>query len=405
MRNRSILIVSVLSVVALFSATSPAWAVNLGEWVPGLKADLFFTERVEYETNIFGVRKASEDVVLRSSPGFVVDYTGAATTLSAGYRAEVLHFLRHTKQDDTHHIAFGNFNYDLPRLKAGVSDYFTRTSDPPNTELTGRVESTTNALAPILEFKLTDRLTLAGNFTWTHVEVPKFAELDRNEYLYGATLFWSFVQKAQLGLGYNHGEKGFQKSIQPAGGGSLGTPNRDVTRDQFLVRLRGDLTSKISAGLNAGYEIRSANAAAEKSAQGWIAGGDITYNPTDRTRLGLFVNRSFEESTFNIASTRAPYFTTTSGTLALEQQFAQKLRANIRATAAENDYPIKQFTTDHPKSSFREDNIWGWGSGVDYDIQKWLLVGAEYSHTTRDSSFKEFKYADDKITGKITLRF
>ena len=396
--------VVVLGLLTAFVSARPAGAVSLSEWLPGLKADVFLTERLEYESNIFQTRRSSEDLVSRTSPGFIVDFSGVTTTLSAGYRAELLHFFRHNDQDDTHHIAFGSLAVNLPKLSVRAREDYVKTSDPPNTELTGRIESTTNTFAPEVEYRLTDRLSVATNFAWTKVDFPKLKELSRDEYLYGGTVFWRFADKAQLGLLYNHGEKNFTHLNTVAVNGI--NANRDVTRDLIAFRLRGDLTSKLSAGFNAGYEIRSAQAANGKDAHGIVFGGNFTYRPTDRTTFSLLANRSYEESTFAVTSPNGLFFTSTSLTLLAEQQFTTKLRGNIRVTGVENDYPVKQADPPvHPGFSFREDNLWGWGGGLNYNIQRWLIVGADYSHSTRDSNFKEFKYQDDKISGSVTLRF
>ena len=384
----------------LFGSVQPAAAVNLNEWVPGLKGSVFVTERVEYESNIFGVRNATDDFILKTIPGLSLDYSRGATSVALAYSAEVLHFWEHSKQDNTHHIASGSLGYDGPRVRASLSDAFTRTSDSPNSELTGRVESTTNALTSSLEVKITDRLSLGPNFGWTHVEFLTVRQLDRNEYLYGGTLFWKFLEKAQIGLGYNHGETDFQKTIN-----FTKTPNRDVTRDQAVIRLRGDLTSTLQTGLTAGYEIRHAEAKGQKSVEGYIVGGDVTYRPAARTTLTLSLNRSYQESTFTGVTNQGLFYTTTSAILSLEQRFGEKLRGNVRISGTDNDYPTKNATGFHQRFAFREDAIYGWGGGLDYDLMKQLSLGGEYSHSARYSNFREFKYADDKVIAKITLTF
>ena len=109
---------------------------------------------------------------------------------------------------------------------------FVKTSDPPNTELTGPIESLTNVLAPEAEYRLTTRLALGANYSWTYVRFPTepvaAADLDRDEHLFGASVFWKIWPKADLRLNYNYGTKYF--SIQT---------DRDVTRHQILLGVRG----------------------------------------------------------------------------------------------------------------------------------------------------------------------
>src|SRR5437899_12856673 len=163
-------IVASAAFAALCFIGSPASALDLGEWFPGLKLSPFLSERVEYETNVFQTPSHSkDDVIFKTIPGFVADYTFGAHSLSAGYRAEILKYVDLTNQDTVHHIAVGQLRLDFPRLLLGLGDDFTRTSDPPGTELTGRILSTTNALQPEGEFRITSRLSTGLNYAWTRV--------------------------------------------------------------------------------------------------------------------------------------------------------------------------------------------------------------------------------------------
>src|SRR5581483_6703368 len=42
-----------IAATLLCLASAPAAALDLGEWVPGLKLSPFLSERVDYETNVF----------------------------------------------------------------------------------------------------------------------------------------------------------------------------------------------------------------------------------------------------------------------------------------------------------------------------------------------------------------
>ena len=71
-----------------FATARPARAIELGEWIPGLRLSPFFTERAEYETNVFQVPSGSQaDTVFKTIPGFLADYTFGPHSLSVGYRA------------------------------------------------------------------------------------------------------------------------------------------------------------------------------------------------------------------------------------------------------------------------------------------------------------------------------
>src|SRR5690242_14217565 len=144
---------------------SSARALDLGEWIPGLKLSPFFSQRVEYESNVFQVPSHSkDDIIFKMIPGFVADYTFGSHSVSAGYRAEILRYLDLTDQDTVHHFGVFQLRLDFPRTLLTLRDDFARTSDPPGTELTGRILSTTNVLKPEGEYRLTQSLSTGVNY-------------------------------------------------------------------------------------------------------------------------------------------------------------------------------------------------------------------------------------------------
>jgi putative beta-barrel porin BBP2 len=376
---------------ALFLA-SQATALDLGAWVPGLKVIPFLTERVEYESNVFQVPHDSQgDVISRTIPGVLVDQTIGPLTLSAGYRVEILRFFDLENQDTEHHIAVGQVRYEAPRLRLQVRDDFTKTSDPPGTEITGRIGSRTNVLAPDGEYRITERFAVDGTYTWTRVDFDEpAASLNRDEHLFGASVSWKVLPKTDLRASYNYGIKKFDDGV------------RDVTRHLVLVGLRGDITPRFSSTFRIGFELREPRQSQLPGYRGLVFGGDWVYRLTPRTTFTLVLDRSVQESIF----ANALYFVSTSGTLLAEHQILPKLTVFARATVGENQYPVKTASAlNFTRFAYRLDTLVGWAGGIDYDIQRWLRVGAEYAHVMRESNFREFNYADDKITGKITVQF
>jgi hypothetical protein len=97
------------------------------------------------------------------------------------------------------------------------------------------------------------------------------------------------------------------------------------------------------------------------------------------------------------------FYVATNATVQVTQEFGPKLSANLFLTGGVNDYPTKETVAGRTK--FRNDTLLGWGAGVQYDIQPWLQVGTDYSHTRRNSNFDDFDFEGDKISGRITLQF
>ena len=373
-------------------AWSPAMAFDLGEWVPGLKLSPFLSERVEYETNVFQAPSHSQgDVIFKTIPGILADYTFGPHSLSAGYRAEILNYATLTSQNNTHHIAAGQLRLDFPRTLINLKDDFTRTSDPPGTELTGPILSTTNFLKPEGEYRLTPSFSVGLNASWLHqrFDDPSIGDLiDRDEYLTGASVFWKVLPKADLSLNYYYGWTTFTNSS-----------DRNYTQNSITVAVRGEITAKLSSTFGVGYTHQSADRSGQVAFSGWTTGGEWVYRPTDRTTISLATLRASQASTDGLN----PYYVTTSATLAAQHQLLPKLSVGARVGVGMNDYPDKD--TINGKTDWRQDTFSVAGVQIGYDIQPWLRVGLEYLRIGRDSNFPSFRFVDERISGHVTVQF
>src|SRR5262249_46101580 len=152
----------------------------------GLRLFPFLSERIEYESNVFQVPTGAQgSVIFKTIPGFLLEYGSAAQTPSVGYPAEILKYVALPNQDTANNVFTVNYQADLPRTRLIFRNDFVQTNQPPNTEITGPVKTLTNTLAPSGEYRLTDRLSVGLNYTWTHISYPdqQFSELDENSQL------------------------------------------------------------------------------------------------------------------------------------------------------------------------------------------------------------------------------
>ncbi len=381
-----------ICVLALALSASPTAAFDLGQWIPGLKVSPFLSERVEYESNIFQTPShTKDDIIFKTIPGFVADYSFGPHSISAGYRAEILRYLDLTDQDTVHHIAVGQLRLDFPRTLLTLRDDFTRTSDPPGTELTGRILSNTNVLKPEGEYRITPSFSTGLNYSWTRTRFDDRAIgdlIDRDEHLIGASVFWKFVPKGDVFLNYSYGITNFIEAT-----------NRDFTSHNITVGLRGEITAKLSSGFHIGYTREDPVHGGQNSFNGLIFGGDTTYTPIERLTITLSTQRARQESTFGTTV----FYVTSNGTLSVTYQFLPKVTLAARVGGGLNDYSTKQ--TADGKTDFRHDTFLLGGAQADYDIQPWLRVGLEYLRISRDSNFPSFRFVDDRITGRATVQF
>lgn len=358
--------------------------------LPGFTVTPFLTEKGEYRSNVFQVPSDSkDDFILKTIPGVVVELPFGPHRLDFGARAEILRYMDLDSQDTEHYFFLGLLGLNFPGgLTLRFKDDLARTSDPPGTELTGPVRSFTNTFAPEAEYGLGGRFAVGMNYSWTHVDFDDIPQLDRDEQIIGATGFWKLQPKSALLLNYSYGWKEFD-----------GDRTRDVTRNLVMVGVRGDITSRLTSTLRVGFEDREPDRKGLTSYVGPVANGDVVFRPTDRTTLSLIVDRSPAESVFATNF----FYVGTSATLAADHRITPKLSVNARISGGINNYPDKATVLGQTK--WREDDILGWGAGLDYQIRRWLVAGVEYTRQERHSNFRSFNFTNDIIAAKATVSF
>jgi hypothetical protein len=375
------------------AVASPAFAIDLNAvWpdlnLPGFRVTPFVTQRAEYESNIFQTPDTEQDdVIFRTIPGILVELPFGRHRLDFGARMEILRFADLDNQDTEHYFLFGKLALDFPGgLKAVLTEDLAYTSDPPGTELTGRIESLTNVLSPSVEYAFARRYAIGADYVWTHVDFERAVnQLDRDEHTFGITGFYKVAPKTDLLLNVAYGFKEFSTAT-----------GRDVERYIGVVGVRGEITPRFTSTFRIGWESRQPEDSRLTSYDGVVAGGDWVFQPTDRTRFTLNTERFVSESVYRTNLFYVANFVT----LTAEQKFTPKLLATTRAFGGTNEYPDKAGRRD-----WRHDEIYGGGLGIDYQIQRWLGVGADYIYTRRWSNFDQFDYEDNIVGAKVTLSF
>jgi hypothetical protein len=392
-------LVGLALVGAVGLAPTPAAAVDLNAlWpdlgLPGFKISPFVSQRVEYESNVFQVPSGSQDdVISKTIPGFVLELPLGRHKVDLGFRAEVLRYADLGSQDTEHYFVLGNVLLDFPGgLKAKLKEDFARTSDPPGTELTGRINSSTNVLSPSLEYGFAQRYAIGLDYVWTTVSFDDdtgVEQLDRDEHTVGVTGFYRIQPKTDLLVNVSYGAKDFDTAN-----------DRDVDRYITAVGIRGEITSRLISTLRVGYEIRDPDQGDVGSYSGFVVGGDVIYQPTERTRITLVTERSVQESVF---ATNFAYLANLV-TLAAEHFLTPMLLLTGRLFGGYGDY-FEKAQKVSGRFDWREDWIGAFSVGVEYQIQRWLAVSADYTHSRRDSNFDNFDFKNDILGGKVTLSF
>jgi hypothetical protein len=383
--------------VAAGLGPGPAAAVDLNAvWpdlgLPGFKVSPFISERVEYESNVFQASSGSQDdVIFKTIPGFVLELPLGRHKLDLGFRTEILRYVDLESQDTEHYFVLGNLLLDFPGgLKFKLREDFARTSDPPGTELTGRIQSSTNVLSPSVEYGFARRYAIGLDYVWANVRFDDIVrQLDRDEHTVGVTGFYRVQPKTDLLANFSYGVKEFDHAS-----------DRDVTRYIGAVGVRGEITSRLVSTFRVGYEVRDPDRGRIGSYSGIVVGGDFTYMPTERTRITLITERTVQESVF---ATNVAYLANLV-TLSAEHFLTPKLLLTGRVFGGSGDY-FEKARKVSGTFDWRTDWVYAYSLGAEYQIQKWLGVSADYTHARRDSNFDNFDFTDDIVGAKVTLSF
>jgi hypothetical protein len=383
-----------------------AGALTFEEQLQGLTVTPFLSERVEYESNIFQTpNRTRGDMIFRTIPGFLADLTRGPFSLSAGYRAEIINYLTLSDQNALNQSGVVQLKADMPRLKLQLRNDYTETTDSPGSELTGPIKSQTNVLSPAAEYRLTERFSIGASYAWTHIHFPATSasagspndqqnqavqQLDEDDQLAGATLWWKFLPKSDIGLNVQYGTSRFSNDS-----------SRNTQREIVGLTLRGDLTAKLSSTFKIGIEHQEASSGGP-AFTGVVMGGGWIFQATERTQFTLNTDRSPQVSVFESAQ----YYVSTSAWLGVRHEFpSRKLAAWLRVGVGEDAYNTKQPTANGVTTKYRLDTVLGTAVGVDYAIQPWLRTGLDYTFKQRTSNFNQFNYDDNKISGRITVQF
>jgi len=245
-------------------------------------------------------------------------------------------------------------------------------------------------LSPSVEYGFTQRYAIGLDYVWAHVRFDDVVnQLDRDEHTVGLTGFYRVQPKTDLLVNFSYGIKDFERAS-----------NRDVSRYIGAVGVRGEITSRLVSTFRVGYEVRDPDHGDIGAYSGIVIGGDFVYTPTDRTRITLVTERAVQESVFatNVA------FLANLVTLSAEHFLTPKLLLTGRLFGGNGDY-FEKARKVNGSFDWRNDWVYAFSVGVEYQIQKWLGVSADYTHSRRDSNFDNFDFKDDLVGAKVTLSF
>ncbi len=160
---------------------------------------------------------------------------------------------------------------------------------------------------------------------------------------------------------------------------------------------RWRLTGKTMGEVKMGYLTKDYAVAETESNGDFVVKGWLDYELTGKSRLKLIASRISEEpDRYDTASAL-----TNEVSAVLTHDLTGKINISAEGgygkTTYEGDYSYQGVVAE------REDNEYTGRLSVDYQIQRWLGVGASYTYQDRDSTFEDLSYTDNRVLLSLTL--
>lgn len=321
------------------------------------------------------------------SPALLAEIKGATTAFRLGYQGTFGRYDSSSIDNYDYHEFRGGADFDFSsraNLKV-VADYLMK-SDPrgftlassgtnsPNKYHQGDIGGTfaygaAGAQGRIeLEVFLTDKRYVNNRAVTTG--------LDYDSQRYGGTFFWRVGPKTEWLI------QGTQLRTDYSSSTSL----QDNVENRALTGLKWEATALTTGTAKIGYSERkySSPLAAQQKARGGIWEVGIRWSPLTYSIVDFATGKRFTDSQAGPASTYAKveYLT-----LAWTHGWSERMRSILSGAYEDDTYA----------GISREDKVGYVSSKLEYDMRRWLTLGAEYKFSERDSNVDGSSYKQNLL--------
>ena len=267
-----------------------------------------------------------------------------------------------------------------------VKDKLLKTGVPPNSELTALEERLSNSAKVVLGYER-EMIGFDAGYQNKRDDYNNLNGLDRYEHIFTLTAYYQLFPKTSIFGEYNFGSIEYDVT----------TTNSDSDYNQGRLGLKGELTSKLTGIVKAGYKSSDYDQAAKDDFEGITTYLNLIYELWERSTVKLYGERGAVESSYRTNS----YFAMNKIGLKLDYELSDKLFLTTGGSYGLNKYPDQ--TTEASLSAKRKDRIYNALIGLRYEMKEWVYISGEYEYKQRDSEFSTFDYEDNKVSVKVSL--
>ncbi len=376
---------AIVFIASTFVGSASAWEKGNVKIVPTFKVE----ER--WDSNIFmDSSDEKHDWITIITPGVASEFgfgqEGRHKAI-VNYEVECGIFGEYDKNNYGNHDVFSGLELDFNDYTLDINNDFKITSSRAGTEfehLTLRKEDMAQAVLGMDFNKFSADIGYSFFIVDYHSDTLK--NINRHENSVWTTGYVQVQPKTKALLEYKY------KNIQyPDGVG------RNANAHAIMTGLEGQLTSKMTGIVKAGFKIKDYNSSDRDDFTNAVVHTFLNYDPLERVNIFLSYKREAFESTYPGSN----YYTGDHLRTDVNYKFGGNWVANANAKYLHNGYPENAPTVNKK----REDNIWGVGAGLDYVWKEWMTFGVGYEFDQRDSNISGKNYDRHIIMTDVRMIF
>ncbi len=289
---------------------------------------------------------------------------------------------------ESHHLE-ASFQYRFRGgMTVGFVNQFVKTHDERGTGFTTFLdEYATNLVQAFVSYDLSPKLTLEGRYGNFLVEYDADRSLfrDRMDHLWAGSIEFRLTPKTAVFGEYEYTTVTYDAYSE-----------NDNDEHHFSAGWRWMVTGKSMGSVKAGYSIEKFNAPGVGDERTFILSAQINHRFTSKTSVNLAVYRRTNETDFS----GADYMLTHQIQIGYKQKITSKIQLNVDAMYSHDQY--EGVVGLDGQIQTHDDNYYQGSVGIDYAFKKWLTAGLEFTHSQRDTDFEGFDYTTNEVLFRIT---
>jgi len=326
-----------------------------------------------------------DDWITTMTPGMSLAWPVRTHFFGLEYFVDVIEYWDYTDESTQDHSLSFLGDMKSPRgVFCSLDNNFRSTSDPATSELTDREERIRN-VASVSTGARREKLRFDLRYENIWDDYRDLDTLDKREDIYTVAGHYRVLPKTSVLLEYSRGAVTYDEDGD----------NADY--DEANAGINGEWFPKVTGLLKVGYQWRDYEVA--PPFDGGVATLSADWAALERTTVKATGRWGVDESTFE----NNRYYRFDALELEVIQGIGDKWSVSVSGSHERNMY--SEDVTTETSSGERDDNIWQARMTGTYQIQDWLSARAGYHYKSRESSFDEFDYDNNRYSVEVAATF